>query len=89
MSRIHRSFREASITFFVTIIGPSHFVVKFVIDETICVVPRKNIVSSSVPSVGDDCEVKWSDGEILTAVVMAAGKSKRMSVYDDDSFYPF
>ena len=40
--------------------GPSHFVVKFHVDEAVCVVPRKNIVSDVVPPVGDNVYVKWS-----------------------------
>ena len=44
----------------VSITVPSHFVVKFLVDET--VIPRKNVVSEIMPSVGDNCDVKWSDG---------------------------
>ena len=49
--------------------------VKFLVDETVCVIPRKNLVAEIVPSLGDSCEVKWSDGEILTATLLAAGKT--------------
>ena len=59
----------------VAITEPSHFVVKFLVDETVCVIPRKNVVSEIVPSVGDKCDVKWSDGDILTATLLAAGKT--------------
>ena len=34
---------------------------------------KKNVVSESVPAVGENCEVKWSDGEVLTATLLAAG----------------
>ena len=57
-----------------SVVGPSHFVVKFTVDDTISIIPRKNIVSATVPSVEDCCEVKWSNGEIIIATVLAAGK---------------
>ena len=57
-----------------SVVGPSHFVVKFTVDDTISIIPRKNIVSAMVPSVEDCCEVKWSNGEIIMATVLAAGK---------------
>ena len=58
------------------LIGPSdsHFVVKFLSDETICIIPRKNIATPVMPSINDDCEVKWSDGELFWATVLAAGE---------------
>ena len=55
-------------------IEPSHFVVRFFIDEAVCVVPRKNVMNAVVPPVGDDAQVKWSDGEVLDATLLAAGK---------------
>ena len=60
---------------YIIVSGPSHFVVRFSMDETVCIVPRKKILSSStLPSVGDCCDVQWSSGEILTATVFASGK---------------
>ena len=55
-------------------VGPAYFVVKFRVDDTISMIPRKNIVGTTVPAVDDCCEVKWSSGEVLTATVLAAGK---------------
>ena len=37
-------------------------------------IPRKNIVGTTVPDVDDCCEVKWSSGEVLMATILAAGK---------------
>ena len=56
-----------------SIVGPSYFVVKFSLDDTISIIPRKNIVSATVPSVEECCEVKWSNGEVIMATVLAAG----------------
>ena len=47
---------------------------KFSVDDTISMIPRKNIVGTTVPSVDDCCEVRWSSGEVLKATVLAAGK---------------
>ena len=57
------------------VIGPTYFVVRFIVDETVCIVPQKKIMSPAIPSVGDSYEVKWSSGEILTATVLATGES--------------
>ena len=59
-----------------TIVGPSHFLVRFLVDETVCIIPKKNIVDVAVPPIGNQCQVKWSNGEILTATLLAAGKSQ-------------
>ena len=40
------------------------------------VVPRKNIMNAVVPPVGENVQVKWSDGDILGATLLAAGKYK-------------
>ena len=53
---------------------------KFSVDDTISMIPRKNIVGTTVPAVNDCCEVKWSNGEVLMATVLAAGKCDK-SVY--------
>ena len=57
-----------------SVVGPSYFVVRFSIDDTISMIPRKNIIGTTTPSVDDCCEVKWSSGEVLMATVLAAGK---------------
>ena len=49
---------------------------KFSVDDTISMIPRKNIVGTTVPAVDDCCEVKWSNGEVLMATVLAAGEIK-------------
>jgi hypothetical protein len=48
--------------------------VKFSVDDTISMIPRRNIVGTTVPAVDDCCEVKWSSGEVLMAAGLAAGK---------------
>ena len=53
---------------------------KFSVDDTISMIPRKNIVGTTVPAVDDCCEVKWSSGGVLMATVLAAGKCDN-SVY--------
>ena len=47
---------------------------KFSVDDTISMIPRKNIVGTTVPAVDDCYEVKWSNREVLMATVLAAGK---------------
>ena len=56
-------------------VGPSHYVVHFDEDDCIARIPRKSMVRPSMPSVGDTCSVKWSDGVEYTATVLAMGKS--------------
>ena len=78
----HRSFLHvyifySAINYHYSVVGPSYFVVKFSMDDTISMIPRKNIVGATVPSVEDCCEVKWSNGEILMATVLAAGKCNK------------
>ena len=41
-----------------SVVGPSYFVVKFNVDDTVSMIPRRNIVGTTVPSVGDCYEVK-------------------------------
>lgn len=43
-------------------------------DETVSVVPRKNITNKAIPPIDGEVDVKWSDGEVLTATLLAAGK---------------
>ena len=71
----------AFIFFLLNMIGPSdsHFVVKFPSDETMCIIPRKSIVSPAIPSINNDCEIKWSDGELFRATVLAAGEYKLLA----------
>ena len=47
---------------------------KFHVDETFCITPRKHVVNPSIPSVGADCKVKWSSSEVLDATVLAVGE---------------
>ena len=47
---------------------------KFSVDDTISTIPRKNFVGTTVPSVDDCCEVKWSSSEVLTATMLSTGK---------------
>ena len=59
----HRSFLHVyifylAINYHYSVVGPSYFVVKFSVDDTISMIPRKNIVGAAVPSVEDSCEVK-------------------------------
>ena len=56
------------------ITGPTHLVVRFNIYEAVCIVPWKKLVSPTIPSVGDSCEVKWSSGEILAVFALATGE---------------
>lgn len=65
---------DSVLNFLYSVVGPSYFVVKFSVDDTISMIPRKNIVGTTVPSVDDWCEMKWSSGEVLMATVLAAGK---------------
>ena len=42
--------------------------------KTVCLVPQKNTVGPTAPSVDELCEVKWSSDEVLTATMLTAGK---------------
>ena len=55
---------------------PSHFLVKFHVDETLCVIPKKNLVDPTHlhVQVGGSCSVKWNATEVLEATVMAMGE---------------
>ena len=55
-----------------SVVGPSYFVVWFSVDDTISMIPRKKIVGTTVPSVDLCYKVKWSNGEVLMATVLAA-----------------
>ena len=46
---------------------------KFSVDDTISMIPRKNIVGTTVYLLLTTA-VKWSSGEVLMATVLAAGK---------------
>ena len=47
--------------------GVSHYVVQF---ECICVVSSKLILDFPEPSVGDECQVEWSDKEYMAKVLV-------------------
>ena len=53
--------------------GPSYFLVRFHVDDTLCVVPRKKLVDPSSQCENGECLVKWSAKEILKATVLAMG----------------
>ena len=47
---------------------------EFRIDMEVCAFPLKFLVSGAAV-VGEECQVKWTNGEIYTAKVLASGKS--------------
>ena len=53
--------------------APTHYVIKFYADDTVSIVPRKRVIGSMNPGIGDECEVKWQRGDVFSGVVMAAG----------------
>ena len=57
---------------------PNYFLVKFTVDEALCVVARKNIVDPHELSVNGRCLVKWSKKDILEAMVIAMGEKLAM-----------
>ena len=54
--------------------GPSHYLLHFHFDDCVGVVPKKVILRPEIPSVGETCVVKWSDGKDYEATVKAVGK---------------
>ena len=54
-------------------VGPRHCVDRFDKDNRIASVPIKLVVKPE-PSVGDECSVRWSDGVVYTATVLAMGE---------------
>ena len=54
--------------------GPSYFLVKFHVDNTICVIPSKKMVNPTNLCVDGECQEKWSAKEILKATVVAMGE---------------
>ena len=46
----------------------------FHFDDCVGVVPKKVILRPEIPSVGETCVVKWSDGKDYEATVKAVGK---------------
>ena len=57
---------------------PSHFLVKFHVDETLCVIPKKNLVDPTHLQVGGSCSVKWNATEVLEATIVAMGEKCEM-----------
>ena len=53
--------------------GPSYFLVRFHVDDTLCVVPRKKLVDRTNQCENGECHVKWSAKEILKATILAMG----------------
>ena len=59
-------------------LGASHFLVKFDVDNCVCVIPRKHIIDPGNLSVGGHCEVNWSSSEALSATIIAMGEKQAM-----------
>ena len=57
---------------------PSYFLVKFHVDETLCVIPKKNLVDPTHLQVGGSCNVKWNSTEVLEATIVAMGEKGEM-----------
>ena len=55
-------------------LGPSHYMLHFHFDDGVGVVPKKVISRLEIPSVGETCVVKWSDGKDYEATVKAMGR---------------
>ena len=47
---------------------------EFLVDKEVCAVPLKFLVSGAAV-VGEECQVKWTNGETYTARVLASGES--------------
>ena len=57
----------------------NHFLVKFHVDETLCVVPKKNLVDPTDLRVNGNCYVKWNATEMLEAIMVAMGEKSEMT----------
>ena len=64
--------------------GASHFLVKFEVDECLCVVTRKVVVDPDLLNVGDGCQVKWNGSELLTATVIDKGDKASMEKAEEE-----
>lgn len=64
--------------------GASHFLVKFDLDECLCVVTKKVVVDAERINVGDTCQVKWNGSELLTATVIAKGDKTSMNKAEEE-----
>ena len=60
------------------IAGPSHFLVRFHVDDCLCVVARKYINDTDKLCVNEECQVKWNAKELLSATVIAMGDKAAM-----------
>ena len=60
----------------------SHFVVRFVLDECISIIPAKRIVNPTPSSitVGESCTVKWTNGQ-YEAVMLDTGMLALLVAY--------
>ena len=64
--------------------GASHFLVRFDIDDCLCVVVRKHVMNPDNLNVGDNCQVKWNGSELLNATVIAMGDKHSMDKAEED-----
>ena len=63
--------------------GPSHVLVKFHLDDCLCVVPKKHLIDAAKLCNNQECEVKWN-GELLTATVVAMGDKGTMDKMEQE-----
>ena len=48
---------------------------RFLVDEEVCSVPIKKLFGDTAGmKSGEKCDVKWSDGKVYTANILAVGK---------------
>ena len=64
-------------------LAPTHVCITFE-DGSPSVEPTKNVVNQSNLKVNDVCEVKWTDGKVYKATIVALGKaSSRLCISVD------
>ena len=68
-------------------LAPTHVCVTFD-DGSPSVVPTKNLVNQSNVKVNDVCEVRWTDGKVYTARIVAIGKTFLSLPFHFDYYYP-
>ena len=75
LTLFYSSFNNRSMFFFTfTRSGLSHYLVHFHFDDCVGIVPKKVILRPEIPSVGETCVVKRSDGKDYEATMKAMGK---------------
>ena len=60
--------------FLLLLVTPEYLVVQFEVDKEVCAVPVERLTGSGAVCVGEQCEVKWTNGETYTAKVLAQGR---------------